>query len=488
MNIFGAALPTCSINPGLSWQWRWRKSIYREAGSETISALGYLFGMPALVTRSPEVFRQAVAMKGQFDKPPDGSEFVRQWGPNLFSETGNDWKKHRRIAAPAFGTKTYSLVFTETSRVYDEMLNAEGWTDQDIVDVPVTHNLTTKVGLIAISRCGFGSEIPWTYENFGSSKPSSVIPSENSMTLAEALMIVSVNSILRLVIPRWAYYLPIRFLKQLDYAHHYVSKFMNQLIMSRRSELANGMTSEYTDGHTDVFRLILEASENEGKYALSDEELRGNTFLMLFAGHETTASTMDATLAMLALHPDIQQDVYEQVSEVTERQQLTFDSLQDLWKVQACFLEASRMFPAAFMMVREALDDTVLTHVGPQNLPAETVVVEKGTLVVVDAIGLHYNPRIFPEPEAYKPERWYGIHDNDMTMFSTGSRACIGRRFALTEGTTFLARLLKDWKVEPMLLPNESSEQWRERVVHGVVRISFGIGDVPIRLRRRVPL
>lgn len=94
------------------------------------------------------------------------------------------------------------------------------------------------------------------------------------------------------------------------------------------------------------------------------------------------------------------------------------------------------------MMVREALDDTVLTHVGPQNLPAETVVVEKGTLVVVDAIGLRkfslislrkhllayltldYNPRIFPEPEAYKPERWYGIHDNDMTMFSTGSRAC----------------------------------------------------------------
>lgn len=50
---------------------------------------------------------------------------------------------------------------------------------------------------------------------------------------------------------------------------------------------------------------------------------------MLFAGHETTASTMDATLAMLALHPDIQQDVYEQVSEVTERQQLV--SLGECW-------------------------------------------------------------------------------------------------------------------------------------------------------------
>lgn len=94
-------------------------------------------------------------------------------------------------------------------------------------------------------------------------------------------------------------------------------------------------------------------------------------------------------------------------------------------------------------MVREALDDIVLTHVGPQNIPGETVALEKGTLVVVDAVGLRkftstllrkqfrqlirsldYNPRIFPVPEAYKPERWYGLHDNDMTMFSTGSRAC----------------------------------------------------------------
>lgn len=64
----------------------------------------------------------------------------------------------------------------------------------------------------------------------------------------------------------------------------------------------------------------------------------------------------------------------------------------------------------------------------------------------------------------------------------------IGRRFALTEGTTFLARLLKDWRVEPLLLPNENPEQWRERVVNGIVRITFGIGDVPVRLRRRVSL
>lgn len=56
---------------------------------------------------------------------------------------------------------------------------------------------------------------------------------------------------------------------------------MNQLIVSRRTELANGMTSEYTDEHTDVFRLMLEASENEGKYALSDEELVRYRFLRI---------------------------------------------------------------------------------------------------------------------------------------------------------------------------------------------------------------
>lgn len=220
---------------------------------------------------------------------------------------------------------------------------------------------------------------------------------------------------------------------------------------------------------------------------MSDEELRGNTFLMLFAGHDTTAYTIDATLAMLAVHPDIQKEVYEQIVEVLDGRPPTFETLQDLSKVQACFLEASRMFPAAFMMVRETLEDVILTHIGPKCAPEETIAVEKGNLVVVDAIGMHYNPRVFPDPEAYKPERWYGVHDNDMTMFSTGSRACIGRRFALTEGTTFLVRLLKDWEIEPLLLPDESTEQWKSRVINGVMRITFGIGDVPIRLRRRAP-
>lgn len=161
----------------------------------------------------------------------------------MFSEQGDEWKKHRRIVAPVFGTKTYSLVFTETYRIYDEMVHAEGWSDKDVVDVPVTHNLSTKLALIAISRCGFGSEIPWTYEAFGSSDSTFRKP-QDTMTLAEALQIVSVHAIERVVLPRWMYRLPIKFLERLELAHQIVAKFMHQLIVSRRAELVGGMTSE----------------------------------------------------------------------------------------------------------------------------------------------------------------------------------------------------------------------------------------------------
>jgi cytochrome P450 len=117
-----------------------------------------------------------------------------------------------------------------------------------------------------------------------------------------------------------------------------------------------------------------------------------------------------------------------------------------------------------------------------------------------------YNPRYFEEPNKYKPSRWYGLpadselftafsigehqsqpaHCITSEAFPKGPRACIGRKFATVEATCFLALLLRDWKVLPILRDGESKEEWAARVM-GETRILFtlGVGDIPIRFVRR---
>ncbi|KAF7328370.1 Cytochrome P450 [Mycena venus] len=136
------------------------------------------------------------------------------------------------------------------------------------------------------------------------------------------------------------------------------------------------------------------------------------------------------------------------------------------------------------MMVREATDTFVL-QTDKADGHGGQVILEPGTRVTIDFVGIHYNPEYFPEPEEFQPSRWYDVPESDMTMFSLGPRVCIGRRFALTESVSFLSHLLCDWRLHAVLQPGETKPQWRRRVLRGLGGLLFGVGRVPVRLTRR---
>ncbi|KDQ59781.1 hypothetical protein JAAARDRAFT_632566 [Jaapia argillacea MUCL 33604] len=495
ISLLGPALPTSDWNPGLNWQWAWRKHLYRNAGCETISIVSYLFGQPVVSTSSVEVARYITSMKGPFEKPEISSLGILEWGRSVFSENGDQWKRHRRILSPAFSSSTHALVWEESVSTFREMATSEGWNELDAVSIPAVSALTMKFTLIIISKCGFGYNLPWDF-----SSPT------GEMTFAEALMIVSNALILRMIIPRWMYRLPIPKLRKLGAAFTSLQTFMRNLIDSRRGEMIGEGGKEF-EARRDVFSLMVRANESEGKSAMTDDELvsgppsrifasltssvtdwllqTGNTFLLLFAGHETTAHTLDATMGFLALYPEIQDEIYAQIREVApDGSEPKFQDFGKLNKILGAFLEAARLFPAGFVLMREATEDVVLTVYGEKGAAGQYAV-ERGTWVFVDVVGMLHNPRHFPESEEYRPSRWYNVNENDMSMFSLGPRACLGRRFALTEAVCFLTLLLQQWKIEIVLNDGETRPQWRERVMKGSAVMSLGVGKVPVRLVRR---
>ncbi|KAH9973784.1 cytochrome P450 [Lactifluus volemus] len=470
----GASLPTCWWNPGVAWVWEWRWSFYKKWGSEIVSFVPFLLGPPLIFTSSLEVARQILTGGNHlmWAKPIE-------WGTNLITSDKDDWRRHRRIMGPAFNASTYSIVWAETSRVYRDMISVEGWAKKDLVTLGAVQAYTTRLAFLVISTCGFG--LPFRWE-----EPTET--DDGGMSIQKAMRIWVNTSVVRLLTPSWAYKLPIKRLHDAAMASRVLRGHLTELISERRAEL-NSDDTDRGIARKDIFSLLVLASEEDSKFQLSDDELMGNVFGMMFAGHETTAYSLASTIGFLGLHSDIQEDLYEQIVEVVGHdREPTFEDFPRLEKVAHAFYEALRLYPAGYILPREATEDIILNIPNADNQPGtRQVPIPKGLSVIVDVTGIQYNPRYFPDPYKYDPSRWRGViaESEEITAFSVGPRTCIGRKFAVVEAVCFLTLLIRDWMIEPIMNPGETGEQWRDRVMQANVRITLSVKAFPIRLRRR---
>jgi len=384
----------------------------------------------------------------------------------------------RRVVGPSFNNALYEHVFEESIAIYHDMITSEKWTDRNEIQVPVFQDLTHKFALLVIEICGFGVPFKWA------APPKA---DDGSMSLQQAIQVVGDNSPL-LIFAFWLTSLPLAKFRQARAAFRQVMSFMETQVDQRKFLVRN---SKGADLGRDAFTMLVQANEDEaGKYKLSKQELIGNVYTMLIAGHETTATSLAATMVYLALDPEIQAELVEQIESVVGYDRdPAFEDYHKLNKVLSAFLESIRLFPPAYILTRESTKDTVLKIPKPVGQEGFTTLpILKGTMVITDVVALGRNPRYYDEPEKYKPSRWYhteNLESELFTGFSVGARACIGRKFAVTEAVAFLTMLLRDWQVQPMLKTGESKEEWKARVFQPKVSLALGMQDVPVKFTRR---
>ncbi|KAF8994052.1 cytochrome P450 [Cyathus striatus] len=469
----GVLLPTTWWNPGIEFVWRWKSFLYKQYNADTFSIVPFLIGSPTVVTSNIDVARQVLgnSNKTTFGRAELDEGALGYWGINLFSAQGDTWRKHRRIVGPAFSQELYELVWNESLHLYSEMLAAEGFEDKKVVEIPKIQRITFDFAFLVIGRCGFGFPFSWTEQ---------IESNRSGMSFPDAMHIfVKYMQILQL--PKMIRRLPISRFKQLNASITVLKRFMERKIVEKEDNIK--MNGEELN-REDIFSSLIEANhaEADAKLKLDDSELISNVFLMLVAGHETTAHTLAATMACLARYQEQQQEIFEEVNSVigNDRNPM-FEDFHKLNKVQACFYEALRMFPAGFASIREAKVDSVLTIPKPLGHESTTIA------IIVDMVGLHRDPRVFKDPEEYRPSRWYGDSNESETLaiFGLGQRSCIGRKFAVTESVCLIAMFLRDWKIEPLTKPGESVEQWFDKVSQARVVLTLAVGDVGLRFVRR---
>jgi len=195
----------------------------------------------------------------------------------------------------------------------------------------------------------------------------------------------------------------------------------------------------------------LQAAEkdDEGAAKLSPEEVRDNAVAFLFAGSETTATSTCWTLFHLTHNPEAYKKLQAEVDAAMAGDTVAdVEELERMPYLAQCFKESMRLSHPGFATSLKTLK--VETQLGNHKVPA-------GVNVQVDTGLVHMNPRVYPEPAKYNPERWdvseggeegkTGLNSWAYLPLGAGTRHCIGKNFAYQEAHIMLAMIVKryDW-------------------------------------------
>lgn len=218
-------------------------------------------------------------------------------------------------------------------------------------------------------------------------------------------------------------------------------------------ELLEFRKANRIDEPEDMLDVLLSATLNNGE-ALSDRELRDNVMALLFGGQETTPTEITWAFGLLAANPLERAKLIEEIDRVLGGRVPTYQDLEQLEYCRMVFDEAMRLYPAFSYIGRSATTDT---RIGQYDIKA-------GTSIAFVAWTIHRDPRFWPEPEKFIPERHSKEQMKDrpkcsIVSFGYGQRRCIGERVGRMEGTLMLAMahqkfifdLYKDKLPSPMI-------------------------------------
>lgn len=485
------------------WVWSKQYDPFRLMEQDTFILVSP--GKNTLHVADPEAISQITTRRNDFPKPIELYGSVDIFGKNVVSTEGQIWRHHRKITSPPFTERNNHLVWLESLHQAQAMMS--GWIGKaDSVSKPVkdVSEAAMRLSLNVISRAGFGVRMTWPHEQ-GSDQS---VPEGHTLTYKDALSTLLENIIVVMLTPRWLLsHSPLKIHKVANEAFVEWGKYMREMYHGKRAEVASGETREGMDlmgalvkGAGITAESINDAKDPEKfaggppKQLLTDEEILGNAFVFILAGHETAANTVHFSLLFLAMHPSSQRKLQADLDSILgDRPISEWDYDEDVPKLfgsmcGAVMNEELRLIPPVVGIPKSTAKGS------PQGLSmhGQHYTVPQDCYVTLNTAAMHRNPKYWPHTSEedlldFRPERWIvedkanghaSQHQEDAyateegldfdgpdkrsdtaaslfrpakgayVPFSEGYRSCLGRRFAQVEILAVLAVIFKQWSVE----------------------------------------
>ncbi len=331
-------------------------------------------------------------------------------GKNLFTAQGEEWLARRRPVAPVFAAPNMNGLASIMSSSVDQLIGRWEPGSRDL-QAEMT-DLTLKVACRAL--LGTDSD----EDHLG----------ERIRTEFETLLVWLAAHLTNPALPPSS--IPTPGNRAMRVAKANLQAAVRELIAERR---ANNSDTDDVLG-----RLLRSQADGQG---LSDDDIIDECVGFLFAGHETTASTLTWALYELATHPDVQQRVAAEGDAIDLGGPTLHDHAETMGATAAVVEEILRLYPSGIGIVRIANKETEIS--GHR--------VRKGTMVMIAVYRIQRLASVWSEPDEFDPTRkakpTVDRMSDSFLPFGLGPRRCLGARFARTEMRLALAQICSQWQL-----------------------------------------
>ncbi|XP_012060475.1 PREDICTED: cytochrome P450 6A1-like [Atta cephalotes] len=351
---------------------------------------------------------------------------------HLFFLEPKRWRPLRMKLSPAFTSGKLKEMFALMSECADHLI-------QYMDKITNTGNpiecreLTAKYTTDVIGNCVFGIEM-------------NALSDENSefRKMGREAFNPSWLNILRIRIRQifpWFYNILFGyFLPQTN-----VTKFFTRVIVENMDyrETNNINRNDFID----ILRELRNHPDKLDGIDPTDSLIASQAFVFFLAGFETSSTTISNVLYELALNPEIQDKLREEIDEVYAKHggNLIYDNIKKMNYLDMVFKEILRKYPPGTIVMRQSTSS--------YTFDGTKVSIPKDQKVWIPIYAIHRDPNIYPKPDVFDPERFndevvQSRHSMSYLPFGDGPRNCIGARFAIYQSKLGLTKILRNYKIE----------------------------------------
>ena len=362
----------------------------------------------------PEWIRDVLVTRAaSFHKGRGLERAKRLLGEGLLTSEDPVHLRQRRMMQPAFHAQRIAGYAGAMAALADR--STERWSAGQVRDVALE---MTRLTLAIVGRTLFDADVESEADEIGAALTTALGLFGRTFTLPYFELLDR---------------LPLPMNRRFDRAKARIDATIARLIAERRR----------APGGADLLSLLVSASDTEGDGGgMTDAQVRDEAITIFLAGHETTANALAWTWYLLARNPDAEARLHAEVDAVLGGRSPTAADLPRLPWTEMVLAESMRLFPPAWIIGRRAIEPQ---EIGGFDVP-------RGSIVVVSQWVTHRDPRWFPDPERFDPERFRASAKEARPRFAYfpfggGPRVCIGEGFAWMEGILVLAAIARRWRL-----------------------------------------
>ena len=383
------------------------------------------FHIPTIWIADPEILKTITIT--DFSNFPNHYDLVKLNAPFdkfIISLKDQDWKRVRNILLPAFSSSKLKLLMPYLNKAGDDLIQRLDQAEQQRhpIDIWSISGVFTMKVILATT---FGLEMDSEEQ-------------EKKMTESASMFFRDVTGVIQFI---FIYLMPLFSLlgpllgNKISQSVGYLLNTIKSIIQERRRNIQAGIPCR-----RDILQQMIEAGDDD---KLDDDEILAQAITFLVAGYDTTANTLGFTCYLLATHPDIQQKLRDEIdSKCTDSDTIDYDILFDLPYLDMIMSETLRLYPPAFLLNRDVKKKTTIKGVH----------ITKDLMVGIPIYAIHHNPKFWPNPEQFDPERFSPQQKAkhipcSYLPFGNGPRNCIGMRLALLEAKLALVKIIQQFEI-----------------------------------------